>query len=557
MNMAKKSLKRMVCSAICGAIIASAILPIGVTAKQISDTKVEYNVNFGQKGKYVIMVFRPEKSAEDVRLGEKSIDTIVYENQGETTENGSLSVSFNIDGESGDYPVSVYFEGDDSIKNDVISFVNMTDFETAIEGLNTLAMTEEAKASDVAKYIDDNRKKLNFEKSNSVSDVDVATIIINDIKDAEYDKTNFSASRDRYERAVLVALLNSNKCENMFKSENLFLNETSGFTDFFGADKKYEKNDTIKSNVTARASGKSLTSSKQLFDVLPTALALSVIENPNGVQNVKNIMNTYPDLFEQKTISTPDDVLNKVIGKSYKTISEFDSAASTASISDSKPSGGSGSGGGGGGSRNSMVAVKSENANNDSSDERKMIPNDVYVDLDDAIWARNAIVSLTNLGVLQGTGLDTFEPNKNVTREEFLKMIVATFIKDKASEAKSSKFGDVDSSAWYAPYIDIALEKGIVNGISDDYFGIGENITRQDMAVMAYRAAMSTYTNDENTAEKFDDYDSIDDYAKDAVSVMAKQGIINGTDNNLFAPADFATRAQAAKIIYEMYRVLY
>ena len=68
---------------------------------------------------------------------------------------------------------------------------------------------------------------------------------------------------------------------------------------------------------------------------------------------------------------------------------------------------------------------------------------------------------------------------------------------------------------------------------------------------------MSTYTAEENSAEKFDDYSSIDDYAKDAVNVMVKQGIINGTDNNLFAPADFATRAQAAKIIYEMYRVLY
>lgn len=552
----KKSLKRIVCSAICGAVIAYAALPIGVTAKQISDTKVEYNINFGQKGKYVIMVFRPEKSADDVRLGENSANIIAYENQGETTEDGSLSVSFNIDGESGDYPVSVYFAGDGSIRNDVISFVNMTDFKTAIEGLNILAKTEKVKPSDVAKYIDDNRKNLNFEKSNDASDTDVAAIIINDIKDAEYDGTNFAASNDRYDRAVLIASLNNNKCKNMFENENLFLNETSGFADFFGVGKKYEKNDIIKSAVTARASGKSLTSSKQLFDILPTALALSVIENPNGVQNVKDIMSVYMDLFAARTISASDDALNKAMGKSYKNISDFDSAVSAAGESGNKPSAG-GSGGGGGGSRNSMVAVKSENPDDGSDNGRETIPNDVYVDLDDAIWARNAIVSLTNLGVLRGTGPDTFEPNKNVTREEFVKMIVATFIKDKASESKASKFGDVDLSDWYAPYIDVALEKGIVNGISDDYFGIGENITRQDMAVMAYRAAMSTYTAEENSAEKFDDYSSIDDYAKDAVNVMVKQGIINGTDNNLFAPADFATRAQAAKIIYEMYRVLY
>ena len=44
---------------------------------------------------------------------------------------------------------------------------------------------------------------------------------------------------------------------------------------------------------------------------------------------------------------------------------------------------------------------------------------------------------------------------------------------------------DVKEDAWYY----IAQNLGVVQGIGDNKFGIGSNITRQDMAVMAYRAA--------------------------------------------------------------------
>ena len=41
-------------------------------------------------------------------------------------------------------------------------------------------------------------------------------------------------------------------------------------------------------------------------------------------------------------------------------------------------------------------------------------------------------------------------------------------------------------------------------------------------------------------------------WAKESIFVMQKSGIINGVSLNEFAPGDNATRAQAAKIIYEL-----
>ena len=50
-------------------------------------------------------------------------------------------------------------------------------------------------------------------------------------------------------------------------------------------------------------------------------------------------------------------------------------------------------------------------------------------------------------------------------------------------------------------------------------------------------------------------YDNFD-YAKEAVAALAGAGIINGKDNNIFDPGGQATRAEAAKIAYEVYRII-
>ena len=53
-------------------------------------------------------------------------------------------------------------------------------------------------------------------------------------------------------------------------------------------------------------------------------------------------------------------------------------------------------------------------------------------------------------------------------------------------------------------------------------------------------------------AELFDDDNSIADYAKSSIYVLKEQGIINGVGGNMFAPYNTATRAEAAKMIYEI-----
>ena len=56
----------------------------------------------------------------------------------------------------------------------------------------------------------------------------------------------------------------------------------------------------------------------------------------------------------------------------------------------------------------------------------------------------------------------------------------------------------------------------------------------------------------DSAKKTFADENEISDYAKEAVNALYNNGLINGIDGSRFAPANHATRAEAAKIIYNL-----
>ncbi len=172
-----------------------------------------------------------------------------------------------------------------------------------------------------------------------------------------------------------------------------------------------------------------------------------------------------------------------------------------------------------------------------------------FTDLGTAEWAREAITNLAKRGVISGRSATVFDPDGLVTREEYAKMLVLAF--GLTADNASCDFNDVPEDAWYYDYVAIAAKRGVVNGIGNSTFGVGSTITRQDMAVMTYRAAMAAGKAMDmvNEAITFADDADIAEYAAEAVTVMQRAGIINGMGGNTFAPNGTATRAQAAKIM--------
>jgi len=204
----------------------------------------------------------------------------------------------------------------------------------------------------------------------------------------------------------------------------------------------------------------------------------------------------------------------------------------------------SGNGGGGGGSYvggTAYVPTASETATTMNK----------FNDLGQVDWAKTAINTLYAAGIVNGISATEYAPLNEVKREEFTKLIVELFgIYD---PYLTSSFDDVDSDAWYDAYIASAQQAGIVNGISDSEFGVGQSITREQMATMLKRACDKYGVSLAGVSSTtFRDADNISSYAADSVEALAKAGIINGIDGN-FAPQQVANRAMAAQVVYLVY----
>ncbi|NEW09334.1 carbohydrate-binding protein [Paenibacillus sp. SYP-B3998] len=176
-----------------------------------------------------------------------------------------------------------------------------------------------------------------------------------------------------------------------------------------------------------------------------------------------------------------------------------------------------------------------------------------FTDTSVAPWAEDSIQALAARGAINGTGNGWFNPTGEVTRAEFIKMLIDTF--DLADVTAVTTFTDVHEGEWYTNAIASAQKLGIVNGKDDGTFGVNDNITREDMVVMVYRISQQlnlTLASGQLSAA-FTDQPQIASYAKAAVDAIKNAGIINGIEDGSFAPKDHASRAQAATMIFRLF----
>lgn len=174
-----------------------------------------------------------------------------------------------------------------------------------------------------------------------------------------------------------------------------------------------------------------------------------------------------------------------------------------------------------------------------------------FNDVSESHWAAESIYGLRDKGVVSGSGNGYFYPDSYLTREELVKMVVLATNQMCDGEIP---FYDIHPTHWSYPYVVSAYTKGIINGKSKEYFGRGENVTRQDAAVIIYNTLKEVGFDFDNldSGAMFSDYNSVSIYARIAVSQMQKAGLINGRNNNQFSPLENLKRSEAAAMIWRM-----
>lgn len=113
----------------------------------------------------------------------------------------------------------------------------------------------------------------------------------------------------------------------------------------------------------------------------------------------------------------------------------------------------------------------------------------------------------------------------------------------------SDTFSDVTpdgAGAWAADSVDFAYQCGLVNGMEDDQFAPGATMNRAMLVTVLYRAAGSP---EMTVTTNFTDLNA-NSYYYNAVVWANAMGVVDGTSETTFSPDDPVTRQQIAVILY-------
>ena len=165
-------------------------------------------------------------------------------------------------------------------------------------------------------------------------------------------------------------------------------------------------------------------------------------------------------------------------------------------------------------------------------------------------WAEHNIIFAASRGLLTGTGNNQFSPDTGMTRGMFVTALGRLAGIDPDSY-KTGKFTDMKADAYYAPYVNWAAEKGIVNGTTATTFSPDTNITREQMAVImaSYAKKLGYDLPAAHEAVTFADNAQISGWAAKEVKAMQQAGILAGKGGNRFDPKGTATRAEVATVL--------
>lgn len=177
-----------------------------------------------------------------------------------------------------------------------------------------------------------------------------------------------------------------------------------------------------------------------------------------------------------------------------------------------------------------------------------------FDDLGSVTWARKQIEVMASKGVILGTSGSTFSPKQEITRADFIQLLVTTF---GLSAKFDSNFTDVQSTDYYYNAVGIAKKLSVTEGFGDNRFEPSAKITRQEMMTLTARAmriADKLKTLDEDAAylANFKDASKVSAYAAASVASLIKHGVVSGDGKNL-SPLSHTTRAEAAVILYNAY----
>ncbi len=150
-----------------------------------------------------------------------------------------------------------------------------------------------------------------------------------------------------------------------------------------------------------------------------------------------------------------------------------------------------------------------------------------------------AVDSLSNDGVIQGRGNNTYGPGDFTTRAEFCAFVArANNYNEAYCSTVQMPFNDISGAPWATEYISFCYEKGYVNGMDENTFAPNSNVTCEQAVKMI---VCSSGVGDESLSSVGPKWYS------GYINVARKNDLLDGAD---FQAGKNADRAFVAQVVY-------
>ena len=167
-----------------------------------------------------------------------------------------------------------------------------------------------------------------------------------------------------------------------------------------------------------------------------------------------------------------------------------------------------------------------------------------FTDLDNH-WAAGQIRSMVDQGIATGYPDNTFKPDNQVTRAEFVTLVNKAFQFTGSAEIN---YPDVGTGDWFAPEISKAKAAGYVGGYDDGTIRPLNDISRQEAAAIIVKAARLESGQEQELA-KFQDAADIPAWSKGALAALVSQGYMGGYPDGTIKAVQTISRAEAVVIL--------
>jgi len=171
-------------------------------------------------------------------------------------------------------------------------------------------------------------------------------------------------------------------------------------------------------------------------------------------------------------------------------------------------------------------------------------------------WAEEDIKFISAFNIMSGQG-GGFNPNGNVTRGDFIEALYNLAGKPEYTVKKN--YFDILESGRYYDAVNWAYELGLINGRSENEFGVNLNVTREQAAVVISKYIQKMGFDLSSRGNIYSDSSNISSWAIEAVNMVSAGGIMSDLGYGRFEPKAFCSRAETATLLKKIiqYKIIF